>query len=39
MGSHEPADPKVPGPKTVKEKELSQTKIRYNQEKAKYKFI
>ena len=33
MGSHEPADPKVPGPKTIKEKDTNQTKIVYNQEK------
>ena len=38
MGSHEPACPEVPGPKTIKEKALNQTKIVYNQEKAKNKF-
>ena len=39
MGNLEPACPEVPGPKTIKEKALKQTKIVYNQEKAKNKFI
>ena len=39
MGSHEPACPKVPRPKTIKEKAQNQTKIVYNQEKAKNKLF
>ena len=39
MGSHEPACPKVPGPKTINEKAYYQTKIVYNQEKPKINLL
>ena len=37
MGNLEPAYPEAPGSKITKEKASTQTKMRYNQEKAKNK--